>query len=300
MKRLVILLALLCISCSIPQEQGSIEAHFCPAGNCEGILANLIADAEESVDCAFYSLSSEEVLNAIGKSNAKKRFVFNKKIEVDARSTVRPDYLEGLMHNKFCIIDGKRLITGSYNPNGRSYLNNILIIESSSIVQNYNDEFRELYSGKFKGGKPTRNQEVILNGKLVESYFCPEDNCRKKAIDALRAAKKSIYFFVFSFTDDDIASLLLEKEVKVRGIMESSQVSRWSVYDKLENKIDVELFRQGVMHNKVFVIDNKTVITGSWNPTNSGSERNDENMLIIHDEKIAMQYVNEFLRWKNG
>ena len=48
------------------------------------------------------------------------------------------------------------------------------------------------------------------------------------------------------------------------------------------------------MHNKVFVIDNKTVITGSYNPTKNANERNDENILIIHDKKIAEKFLNEF------
>ena len=48
------------------------------------------------------------------------------------------------------------------------------------------------------------------------------------------------------------------------------------------------------MHHKVFIIDNRTVITGSFNPTKNGDTRNDENILIIHDEKIAGKYLEEF------
>jgi phosphatidylserine/phosphatidylglycerophosphate/cardiolipin synthase-like enzyme len=50
------------------------------------------------------------------------------------------------------------------------------------------------------------------------------------------------------------------------------------------------------MHHKVFIIDNKTVITGSYNPTKNANERNDENILIIHDKKIAEKYLKEFER----
>ena len=48
------------------------------------------------------------------------------------------------------------------------------------------------------------------------------------------------------------------------------------------------------MHHKVFIIDNETVITGSYNPTSGGDERNDENMLIIHDKSIADAFLREF------
>ncbi len=49
-----------------------------------------------------------------------------------------------------------------------------------------------------------------------------------------------------------------------------------------------------IMHHKVFIIDNRTLITGSYNPTKSANTKNDENILIIHDERIAKKYLEEF------
>lgn len=48
------------------------------------------------------------------------------------------------------------------------------------------------------------------------------------------------------------------------------------------------------MHHKVFIIDGKTVVTGSFNPTAGGNTRNDENILIIEDEEIAELFLEEF------
>ena len=48
------------------------------------------------------------------------------------------------------------------------------------------------------------------------------------------------------------------------------------------------------MHHKVFIIDNETVITGSYNPTGSGNYRNDENLIIIRNKDIAKGFVEEF------
>ena len=36
------------------------------------------------------------------------------------------------------------------------------------------------------------------------------------------------------------------------------------------------------------------------NPTKNGDERNDENLLIIKDKKIAAQYMEEFWRVYNA
>jgi len=50
------------------------------------------------------------------------------------------------------------------------------------------------------------------------------------------------------------------------------------------------------MHNKFSTIDNQTVITGSFNPTENAAKNNDENILIIHDRTIAGRYLDEFDR----
>ena len=51
-----------------------------------------------------------------------------------------------------------------------------------------------------------------------------------------------------------------------------------------------------MMHHKVFIIDKKIVVTGSFNPTGNGDTNNDENILIIHDEGVAQKYLKEFER----
>ena len=49
-----------------------------------------------------------------------------------------------------------------------------------------------------------------------------------------------------------------------------------------------------LLHHKVFIIDEEIVITGSFNPSMNGDTRNDENILIIHDQDIAEKYLQEF------
>ena len=53
------------------------------------------------------------------------------------------------------------------------------------------------------------------------------------------------------------------------------------------------------MHNKVMIIDNKIVVTGSANFTGAAlrkdDQRNDENMIIIYDEKLASIYYAAYL-----
>jgi phosphatidylserine/phosphatidylglycerophosphate/cardiolipin synthase-like enzyme len=52
------------------------------------------------------------------------------------------------------------------------------------------------------------------------------------------------------------------------------------------------------MHHKVFIVDEKIVITGSTNPSNNGLTKNDENIIILYDEVVARKYFEEFKKLK--
>ena len=203
------------------------------------------------------------------------------------------------MHNKFCVFDSSVVFTGSMNPTGNDNYrnnNNIVVIKSKALAANYLDEFMELKNGIYGKGSKVKNPVIYIGNIKVENYFCPEDSCKLHAINALKVANRSIYFMDFSFTDEDIGNLLWNKDylgLDVKGIFEVKQVSEFSRYEDLK-KFAILDTNKYTMHHKVFIIDNETVVTGSYNPTENANENNDENMLIIHDKAVAAKYVVEF------
>ena len=56
-------------------------------------------------------------------------------------------------------------------------------------------------------------------------------------------------------------------------------------------KIDT---RHAIAHNKIMLIDGETVITGSFNFTKAPEENNAENLLVIHDKKLAERYIENW------
>jgi phosphatidylserine/phosphatidylglycerophosphate/cardiolipin synthase-like enzyme len=55
------------------------------------------------------------------------------------------------------------------------------------------------------------------------------------------------------------------------------------------------------MHNKVIVVDERYVITGSLNFSTNAEESNDENVIIIDNAEIAKLYMQDFDRiWALG
>jgi phosphatidylserine/phosphatidylglycerophosphate/cardiolipin synthase-like enzyme len=50
----------------------------------------------------------------------------------------------------------------------------------------------------------------------------------------------------------------------------------------------------GLMHNKVLIIDRRIVVTGSYNFTSSAETHNDENVVIISSPEFASRFLEEF------
>jgi phosphatidylserine/phosphatidylglycerophosphate/cardiolipin synthase-like enzyme len=132
--------------------------------------------------------------------------------------------------------------------------------------------------------------------------FTIYENCTNKVVDAISQAKKQILVQAYSFTSAPIAKELVNAKrrgVEVRVILDKSQVkARYSSAVYLENNgIDPLIdFEPAIAHNKVMVIDNETVITGSFNFTKAAEEKNAENLLIIHDAKLAKKYEKNWYR----
>ncbi|MFC1742233.1 phospholipase D-like domain-containing protein, partial [Nanoarchaeota archaeon] len=226
--------------------------------------------------------------------------------EVEELEFVKHDNRSSLMHNKFCVLDGKAVWTGSFNPTTRGNYknnNNVVFYQSQLLADTYEAEFAEMWGGVFGKGAESVETDFFINEEVVEVYFCPEDWCSNKLIYALQDAEESIDFMTFSFTHDEIGKQVLERAgagVKVRGVFEKSQRNAYTEFNMLnESELDIDVRWDGNganMHHKVFVIDNSTVVTGSFNPSKNADTRNDENLLIIRDAAVAARFVEEFER----
>ena len=290
----------------IPQETAkNPEVYFCPREDCSKVFENNIKSANFSVYCAFYDLDLKNIITALSRKSKDidVRLVmdssnYEEQIKGDG---IRMDDNEQLMHNKFCIIDSSVVITGSFNPtdNDNNYNNNnVVVIHSNTLAGNYEDEFNELWNNNFGKGSKASNPIIYINNVKIENFFCPEDDCASHIIDLIKNAESSVYFMSFSFTNEEIADAIIKKiGLDVMGILDSSQSSgKYSQFKRLREfginvKKDTNKYK---MHHKVFIIDNETVVTGSFNPTLSGDAKNDENLLIIHDKKIADAFLKEF------
>ncbi len=288
-------------------------------GGLDEKLATAIDQSQQSVDVAAFDFDLERVAAALVR--AKERGVQVRLVtDSDYEDELGPERLDSagipivlddrhpFMHNKFVVIDGYEVWTGSWNltDNG-TYRNNnnVIVVKSNKLAENYTVEFEEMFvDGEFgiSSSEDTPHPQIDLNGTLVENVFEAEGDVRQRIIALVQEAEQSIYFMAFVFTDDDIAQAIIAQQrggVKVQGIVEARNVnSSGSDVDSFL-KSGVEVLEDGnpyIMHHKVIIIDEAIVITGSYNFSASAAKKNDENVLIIHNPEIAAQYVAEFER----
>ena len=296
-----------------------------------GIEANLISfieNAKVSVHGAFFEMDlpnvADALVSAAGNGIDVKLVYDNEQMEkperahilldlADAGIPLVPDERSAFMHNKFFVIDGQIVWTGSFNiTENASHRNNenAVVFNVPELAQNYEREFAEMFAGEFGPTSRSDTPYPLINfdGITVSNYFAPEDEVMSKVIAVVGGAKDSIDFLSFSFTDVNLAytmsELALNDDISVQGVFESSQSTGYSVCSYLQErgkniegngKIVVKLdSNPGTMHEKVIIIDDRIVIFGSFNFSGNADTSNDENLLIIDDLNLANQFEQEF------
>ena len=133
-----------------------------------------------------------------------------------------------------------------------------------------------------------------------EVYFSPRGGCTEAVVREVGKARKTVWVQAYSFTSAPIARALVEasrRGVKVRVILDRSQRSeRYTAADFLAHAgIPVYIdARHAIAHDKVMVIDGRTVLTGSFNFTKSAEENNSENLLVLREPGLVLRYADHW------
>jgi phosphatidylserine/phosphatidylglycerophosphate/cardiolipin synthase-like enzyme len=221
----------------------------------------------------------------------------------------KDDDRSGLMHNKFMIIDSQIVLTGSMNftPRGTYTNNNNLVrLRSQRAVQAYQTEFNEMFEAEVFGPRGDAPNDVQFNqdGVPVRIIFSPDDPVSEILVQEINNAQTSIRFMTFSFTLDSVGQALLGQSnagIDVAGIFETrASETEFSELPRLLCA-GLDVVQDGnseTFHHKVFIIDETTVMTGSFNISDNATTSNDENMIIIRDPALAAQFLAEYDRMR--
>jgi phosphatidylserine/phosphatidylglycerophosphate/cardiolipin synthase-like enzyme len=226
-----------------------------------------------------------------------------------------------LMHDKFLVRDETYIWTGSANftPGGFDLQdNNCIYMNSPDLAGNYQKVFEDLlnpdHKSRHKGGNPVVPASSINIGSMnVKTYFAPSasEDIENTIISELTNAKR-VRVLSMVITDEGILSALSKfknTSFDIRGVYDSSEMGNarkkstkdpslyWFMDDARFVSVKSHPYKEGVesnfMHNKVLVINDNTVVTGSYN-FSENAEANDENLLVIKSHSVAAAYSKYF------
>ena len=137
------------------------ETCFSPDEPCDIKLVKFVESAKASLDIAIYDINLDQLVHQIliQSKRIPVRIVVDKKQAHGSHSSVpllqkagvqlRFGHQRGIMHNKFTIVDGRRLETGSFNYTGHAATanqENQMYISTPNVVERYRGRFEKVWA----------------------------------------------------------------------------------------------------------------------------------------------------------
>ena len=133
-------------------------------------------------------------------------------------------------------------------------------------------------------------------------FFSPGEDCLNAIVNRIQSATRSLDICVFTISDDRISreiGFCHTRRVKVRILTDNEKLyDAGSDIDRLARQgISVKVdMTENHMHHKFALIDEKVLITGSYNWTRSAQLYNQENILVTNEARSVEIYAREFDR----
>ena len=307
-----------------------VPNSYCSTEICKEFVT-LINNAVTSIDIAIYGYEDipaiTEALKRAKSRGVKIRFVYDEAPNPEKTYYKGNDIIKAisdfsqsdkvcsdagkLMHNKFIIFDKKVVFTGSMNfsKTGLSDYdgNDIVTIISPEIANLYTLEFEQMLNGKFHTAKIRHNtpNKFKLDNSEIEVYFSPLYKSASRVTELINNASKYIYIPSYLITHKNIALALITAKkhgIDIKIILDANSSSTRNTKHKLLRDSGIPLKFEnyaGKLHSKTIIIDDEYIVMGSMNFSNSGENKNDENMLVIKNSELAQNYKEFFLYlWK--
>jgi phosphatidylserine/phosphatidylglycerophosphate/cardiolipin synthase-like enzyme len=226
----------------------------------------------------------------------------------------------GLMHNKFAVMDGQVVWSGSANwsraadnvhQENSTYTDDPHRLAGFQKVWDWMWSISKPYgepAGRADGRVPPQDaqQPVKFHGQSLPAYaFAPGDAAEGFLLKAIRASQRTLDIAMFSCTSGKIKEALLEarsRGVKVRIVFDKAQFRylppmMWFVDNGFEVLLG-EGFRPGksAMHHKFVIFDGELVQNGSYNWTDGAKFNNFENVQFWTDPAMLAAYVAGYER----
>lgn len=148
---------------------------------------------------------------------------------------------------------------------------------------------------------------VLAQVSPAEVRFSPRGGAAALVCQVIAGAETEILLGAYQFTNPQIIRAVMaahQRGVRIRMILDRSQeTARASGLAEVRRaRVPVRLDRaHRIYHNKTLVVDGRTIVTGSLNFSTSADCLNAENVLVLHDPRVARQFTDDFERhWRHA
>ncbi|PAU95155.1 hypothetical protein CK503_02850 [Aliifodinibius salipaludis] len=217
--------------------------------------------------------------------------------------------------------------TGAYNTN------NTIIIKDSGVAKAYLHEFEQMWGDNDETPNPAKSKyhkdksyvgenTYFVDDTKVELYFSPINRSGSKPsimdrlVEVVRSeAQHDVGFQAFAITPSiplsrTIWQMSATGEIELNGVIDPMFYYRYknngdiwaSPEAKVQNRMILPANEMRKLHHKVMLVDAKhpdpsdkgVTVAGSYNFSKNAEVNNDENLLIIHSDRITNQFYQDF------
>jgi len=148
---LILVAVLVACRSSAAARAAELSVLFSPRGGAAAAICAQVANSKVAIDVAIYSISEPSItaaLLAAHKRGVKVRMVVDRAQQNDLYSSaplldrggveIRTDRREALHHNKYMVIDGLVVVTGSYNFTRSAEMENaenVIIVRDAAVAR---------------------------------------------------------------------------------------------------------------------------------------------------------------------
>jgi mitochondrial cardiolipin hydrolase len=148
----------------------------------------------------------------------------------------------------------------------------------------------------------TETLSLASSAQSSSAFFSPGESCRKAIMDTIGKATSHLKICVFTISDDSIVNAILmalRRGVRIdiitdndKSFDQGSDVARLSKAGVMVRTDNTPAH----MHHKFMIVDNRFLLNGSYNWTQSAARVNQENIIVTSEELLVKAFTNEFDR----
>ncbi|HVH66022.1 MAG TPA: phosphatidylserine/phosphatidylglycerophosphate/cardiolipin synthase family protein [Candidatus Acidoferrum sp.] len=273
-------------------------------------ITDAIQSARRSIDLELYEFQRQDLAGLLldahdrgvsvtaikDPTERSSRSLWTELEEGGARVLAFPIERLTIDHVKLLIVDDARAIVGGINWGTHSSLNHDFdVLATGPVVANLVRVFQQDLA---LAGAPTIIPPAAPDRLVQVLVTRPGDAIRAAALAAIAAARRTIDIEMYVLSDVLVTDGLVaaaHRGVQVRVILDPTQPQNAGTMTVLAGAgAAVRLYNQAgdeLLHAKLGIFDDDTVLFGSCNWSRSGFTRNHELDLLIHDARFSRTFL---------